>query len=486
MSVRVRIAPSPTGNLHIGTARTAVFNWLFARHHGGQFILRIEDTDELRSRPEFTQNILDGLQWLGLNWDEGPFYQTQRLDLYSQAIQTLLDKGLAYRAYDTPEELEAMREAQKAKNQAPRYDNRHRNLTPDQQAAFEAEGREAVIRFKIDDDREIVWNDLVRGQMTWKGSDLGGDMVVARAASGGKIGQPLYNLAVVVDDIDMTITHVIRGEDHIANTAKQILLYEALGGKVPEFAHTPLILNESGQKLSKRDGVTSISDFRQMGFTAEALANYMTLLGWSPPDSTQERFTLDQAAEQFSFNRVNKAGAKFDWDKLDWLNSQYLHERSAQETLELVAPYWQEAGYEFDLERDRSWLEPLAAMIAPSLTRLPDAVELGKFYFTEQTGFSEKASEQLRQEGADKVVQGVLDAIAGSAALQTNDDAQTIIKQVVKDLDVKKGLVMRTLRAAFMGDMQGPDLVESWLILHQRGFDQPRLKAALAEAQSAA
>lgn len=486
MSVRVRIAPSPTGNLHIGTARTAVFNWLFARHHGGQFILRVEDTDESRSRPEFTQNILDGLQWLGLNWDEGPFYQSQRLDLYRQAIQTLLDKGLAYRAYDTPEELEAMREAQKAKNQAPRYDNRHRNLSPEQQAAFEAEGREAVIRFKIDDDREIVWNDLVRGQMSWKGSDLGGDMVVARAASGGQIGQPLYNLAVVVDDIDMTITHVIRGEDHIANTAKQILLYEALGGDVPEFAHTPLILNQTGQKLSKRDGVTSISDFQQMGFTAEALANYMTLLGWSPPDSTQELFTLDQAAEQFSFSRVNKAGAKFDWDKLDWLNSQYLHGKSAQDILELVSPYWTEAGYAFDLNRDRSWLEPLATMIAPSLTRVPDAVELGKFYFTEQTGFSEKATEQLQQDGANTVVQGVLDALANGAAVATKDDAQAIINQVVKDLGVKKGLVMRTLRAAFMGDMQGPDLVESWLILHQRGFDQPRLQAALAEAQSAA
>ncbi|HEY9881780.1 MAG TPA: glutamate--tRNA ligase, partial [Leptolyngbyaceae cyanobacterium] len=224
MTVRVRIAPSPTGNLHIGTARTAVFNWLFARHEGGKFILRIEDTDEERSRPEFTDNILTGLKWLGMSWDEGPFFQSQRLDLYRQAIQTLLDKGLAYRAYDTPEELDAMREAQKANSQAPRYDNRHRNLTPEQQAAFEAEGRAAVIRFKIDDDRTITWNDMVRGPVTWKASDLGGDMVVARASSGGAIGQPLYNLAVVVDDIDMSISHVIRGEDHIANTAKQILL----------------------------------------------------------------------------------------------------------------------------------------------------------------------------------------------------------------------------------------------------------------------
>ena len=223
MSVRVRIAPSPTGNLHIGTARTAVFNWLYAKNNGGTFILRIEDTDLERSKPEFTQNILDGLKWLGLNWDEGPVFQTDRTDLYQAKIQELLDKGLVYRAYDLPEELETMRARQKARNEAPRYDNRHRNLTPEQIAAFEAEGRLAVIRFKIEDDREIIWTDLVRGKVSWKGRDLGGDMVIARAADAKTIGAPLYNFVVVVDDIDMAISQVIRGEDHIANTPKQIL-----------------------------------------------------------------------------------------------------------------------------------------------------------------------------------------------------------------------------------------------------------------------
>jgi len=336
----VRIAPSPTGNLHIGTARTAVFNWLFARHQGGKFILRIEDTDIERSRPEYTENILEGLRWLGLNWDEGPFFQSQRLDIYKEAVKSLLDKQFAYRCYTTSEELEALREAQKARNEAPRYDNRHRNLTPEQQAAFEAEGRSFVIRFKIEDDREIIWNDLVRGNMSWQGSDLGGDMVIARAAEDG-IGQPLYNFAVVVDDMDMQISHVIRGEDHIANTAKQILLYEAFGAKVPSFAHTPLILNIDGRKLSKRDGVTSIFDFKQMGFIPEALVNYMTLLGWSAPDSTQEIFTKDEAAKQFGFERVNKAGAKFDWAKLDWLNSQYIHPMPVDKLTDLIIPYWE-------------------------------------------------------------------------------------------------------------------------------------------------
>ncbi|MBF2034005.1 MAG: glutamate--tRNA ligase [Leptolyngbyaceae cyanobacterium T60_A2020_046] len=482
MTVRVRIAPSPTGNLHIGTARTAVFNWLFARHHGGQFILRVEDTDTERSRSEFTDNITEGLQWLGITWDEGPFFQSQRLDLYRQAIQTLLDNGLAYRAYDTPAELDAMRTEQKAKNLAPRYDNRHRDLTEDQQRAFEAEGRQAVIRFKIDDDRVIQWHDLVRGPMTWKGSDLGGDMVVARASSVEQIGQPLYNLAVVVDDMDMAITHVIRGEDHIANTAKQILLYEALGGAVPEFAHTPLILNRAGQKLSKRDGVTSISDFRKMGFTAEALANYMTLLGWSAPDGA-EVFTLAEAAQQFSFDRVNKAGAKFDWDKLDWLNSQYLHATPADTLVDLLVPYWQEAGYTFDLARDRPWLTRLTALLAPSLTRLTDAVEQGRFFFTPTVTYADKATQQLTQDGVGDLLQAAADAIAAGAPLDSLEAGKALVDTVVKAQGVKKGVMMKSMRAALMGDMQGPDLMESWLILHQRGFDTQRLADAIAIAR---
>ncbi len=482
MSVRVRIAPSPTGNLHIGTARTAVFNWLFAQHNGGQFILRIEDTDTERSRPEYTQNILEGLSWLGLNWDEGPIFQSKRLDIYAQAVQTLLDKGLAYRCYATEAELEEMRAMQKARGEAPRYDNRHRNLTSEQQAAFAAEGRSAVIRFKIEDGRQIIWNDMVRSEMSWRGSDLGGDMVIARASVNG-IGQPLYNFAVVVDDMDMKITHVIRGEDHIANTAKQILLYEAFGSPIPEFAHTPLILNIEGRKLSKRDGVTSIFDFKQMGFVAEALVNYMTLLGWSPPDSTQEIFSLKEAAELFSFERVNKAGAKFDWAKLDWLNSQYLHNMPVAQLTDLLIPYWQSAGYEFDPVGDRTWLEQLVSLIGASLTRLTDAVEMSRLFFTKSLEYSEEAAIQLQQAGAT-VFQGIL-AVLDNVQL-TEASIQDVIKQVIKEQNVKKGLVMRSLRAALMGDMHGPDLIQSWLILHQRDLDKPRLQQAIAHNSSPA
>ena len=481
MSVRVRLAPSPTGNLHIGTARTAVFNWLYARHQGGKFILRIEDTDLERSKPEFTQNILDGLTWLGLTWDEGPFFQTQRMDLYRQKIQELLEKGLAYRAYDTPEELDAMREAQQARKEAPRYDNRHRNLTPEQEAAFKVEGRKPVIRFKIDDDREISWTDLVRGTVTWKGRDLGGDMVIARAAEGDDIGQPLYNFVVVVDDIDMQITQVIRGEDHIGNTPKQILLYEALGATVPEFGHAPLILNQAGAKLSKRDGVTSISDFQRMGYTPEAIANYMTLLGWSPPEPMTEIFSLAEAAEKFSFDRVNKAGAKFDWDKLNWLNGQYIHAMPVEKATDLLIPYWKAAGYEFDESSDRTLLEQITALVAPSLSRLDEVVDMTRYLF-KPLEFTDDAKAQLQQDGSATAIQAILSAMDSQSL--TEALTQDIIKQVVKEQNLKKGVVMKALRAALTGALQGPDLVQSWLILNQRGMDSDRFQQALTLTQN--
>jgi glutamyl-tRNA synthetase len=465
--------------LHIGTARTAVFNWLFARNQGGKFILRVEDTDLERSKSEYTDNILEGLTWLGLNWDEGPTFQSQRLETYRQTVQNLLDKGLAYRCYTTSEELDQMREAQKANKQAPRYDNRHRHLTPEQREAFAAEGRQAVIRFIIEDDRAISWEDAVRGTVTWKGSDLGGDMVIARASSSGEIGQPLYNLAVVADDIDMGITHVIRGEDHIGNTPKQILLYEALGAALPEFAHTPLILNKQGQKLSKRDGVTSISDFKDMGYIPEALVNYMTLLGWTPPESTQEIFTLAEAAALFSFDRVNKAGAKFDWDKLNWLNAQYLHKMPVPQLTDLLIPYWQKAGYEFDAAVDRPWLEQIAALVGPSLVRLTDAVGMCKLFFSSTLEWEEEALAQLQQPKVADALQAVLEAVESHPTL-TSAEAQKIAKKLSKEKNLNKGLIMRSLRAALTGAMHGPDLIESWVILHQRGTDKIRLSEAIS------
>lgn len=479
MSVRVRIAPSPTGNLHIGTARTAVFNWLFAHRHQGVFVLRVEDTDAARSRPEYTENIKSGLEWLGLNWDEGPFFQTQRLDKYQQAVKTLLDKGLAYLCYCSSSELDEMRETQKAKGQAPGYDNRHRHLTAQEVQAFEAEGRKPVIRFQIDGDRSISWKDAIRDTVIWKGSDLGGDMVIARAAENDNepYGQALYNLAVVVDDIDMQISHVIRGEDHIANTAKQILLYEALGAEIPIFAHSPLILNEEGRKLSKRDGVTSIDDFRNMGFLPEALVNYMTLLGWTFPDSTQEIFTLAAAAQEFDLDRVNKAGAKFDWDKLDWINSQYLHQMPGDKLTDLLIPFWQEAGYPVD-KMDRTWLEQLTVLTAPTLNRLTDGIKETRVFFADSVEHTSEAMDLLRQEGVTAVVTEIIEGL-NSLGTIIEEDAQALIKQVTKNQKVKKGLVMRSLRASLTGELHGPDLIQTWLLLNQLGADKTRLQQTL-------
>jgi len=479
-AVRVRLAPSPTGTLHIGTARTAVFNWLFARHLGGTFLLRIEDTDRERSKPEYTANILEGLQWLGLDWDEEPIIQSERIETHRAAIQGLLDSGHAYRCYATEAELTEMREHQAATKQAPRYDNRHRDLTAEQQAALLAEGREATVRFRIDDGATITWNDLVRGPMRWAGADLGGDMVIARRAPADQIGDPLYNLVVVVDDAEMAITHVIRGEDHIANTAKQLLLYAALGAKVPVFAHTPLILNQEGKKLSKRDGVTSISDFQALGYTAEALANYMTLLGWSPPEGMDERFTLQQAAAAFGFERVNKAGARFDWDKLNWLNGQVLHGQGAAVLRDQLQPLWSAKGWggaaPNPIHADAEWQADLCELMGPSLTLLADGVAQAEPFFT-CPPLNEAARAQLASEGAKPALAALLSQL-NDGALEA-DQAQLLLGEAATAAGVKKGVIMKSLRAALLGSLQGPDLLATWLLLHRSGEDRARIQRSL-------
>ena len=481
--VRVRLAPSPTGTLHIGTARTAVFNWLFARRHGGQFLLRIEDTDKERSKAEFTANILEGLQWLGLGWDGEPVIQSARIEAHRAAIQQLLDSGHAYRCFASDDELAAMREAQAAAKQAPRYDNRHRNLSPQQQQAFIAEGRTAVVRFKIDDDAVISWSDLVRGPMRWSGSDLGGDMVIARRAPADQIGDPLYNLVVVVDDAAMAISHVIRGEDHIANTAKQLLLYQALGQPAPVFAHTPLILNSEGKKLSKRDGVTSVSDFKAMGYTADALANYMTLLGWSPPEGMGERFTLAEAAAVFDFERVNRAGARFDWDKLNWLNGQVLHALPPATLRDELIPLWAERGWGHEPSNpaaDSSWQLDLTKLLGPSLSLLADGVAQAEPFF-KTPELNEAAQAQLALDGARTALGAVATALeqCSPGASFDADAAQTVLGEATAATGIKKGVLMKSMRAALLGSLQGPDLLETWLLLHRIGEDLPRIRRCL-------
>ncbi len=485
--VRVRLAPSPTGTLHIGTARTAVFNWLFAHRHGGSFLLRIEDTDRERSRQDYTENILEGLHWLGLDWEGEPLIQSQRIEAHRSAIARLLENGQAYRCYASEAELTAMREQQQAAHRAPRYDNRHRDLSPEQERAFIAEGRLPVIRFRIDDEATISWTDLVRGEMSWAGSDLGGDMVIARRAPADAIGDPLYNLVVVVDDAFMGITHVIRGEDHIANTAKQLLLYEALGLSQPLFAHTPLILNQEGRKLSKRDGVTSVSEFRAMGYSSEALANYMTLLGWSPPEGMGERFSLEEAARVFDFQRVNRAGARFDWDKLNWLNGQVLHDLDPDELREQLLPLWQDRGWTGPAAAhgpgtaDPSWQRDLCALLGPSLTLLSDGVEQAAPFF-ETPIANEQARSQLAEADAHRCLAALLER------LPTGDlddaSARELLTQAATAAGVKKGVVMKSLRAALLGSLQGPDLLTTWLLLRRCRADAARITASLEHGRA--
>ena len=466
------MAPSPTGTLHLGTARTALFNWLFAKKEGGTFLLRIEDTDIERSKELYIKNIFEGLQWLGINWDESPVIQSKRVNEHKKIIETLIAKGFAYRCYASESELEEMRETQKKQGLAPRYDNRHRDLSTEQETSFIKAGRKPVIRFKINDQKLISWNDLIRGQMNWRGKDLGGDMVIARRAEANSIGDPLYNLVVVADDSEMKISHVIRGEDHLANTAKQILLYEALEFTVPVFAHTPLILNSEGKKLSKRDGVTSISDFKEMGYTSEAMANYMTLLGWSVPEGINERFKISEISKVFSFEKINKASAKFDWDKLNWLNSQVIHEMSPKTLLENFAPIFKRNKWE---PPNQEWGIHLAELLGPSMVLINDVVEQAKPFF-EEPKLNEDGKKQLEIKGAKEVLNFILENLEKlDSSFIDEKQALDLVNKATKTLEIKKGLVMKSLRAALFGTLNGPDLIKSWVLLSRFGKDRSRI-----------
>ncbi len=324
--IRTRFAPSPTGYLHIGGARTALFSWAYARKHGGKFILRVEDTDLERSTPESVQAILDGMQWLGLDCDEGPFYQMQRVERYQAVAEQLVNEGNAYRCYASKEELEQMREAQRARGEKPRYDGRWRDSLQKPPP-----GVKPVIRFKNPQDGGVTWVDEVKGPITFANNELD-DLVILRGD-----GVPTYNFGVVIDDLDMNITHVIRGDDHVNNTPRQINIYKALGATLPKFGHVPMILGHDGERLSKRHGAVSVMQYRDEGFLPEALVNYLARLGWSHGD--EEKFSREQLVEWFDLAHISKSPARFDPDKLLWLNQQYLREADMHRLAELVQPF---------------------------------------------------------------------------------------------------------------------------------------------------
>jgi glutamyl-tRNA synthetase len=390
---RVRFAPSPTGYLHVGGARTALFNWLFARRHGGVFVLRIEDTDAERSSWEMVTGIVDGMRWLGLDWDEGPdvggphgpYFQSERLEMYRAAAERLVANGLGYYCYCTPEALQAQRDATEAAGESWNYDRSCARLTPGKIAELEAAGMPRAIRFCVPPG-STAFEDLVHGPITFDNTNIE-DFVVLRSDR-----QPTYHLSVVVDDIDMAITHVVRGDDHISNTPKQVLLYRAFGAPLPKFAHVPLILGPDKRRLSKRHGATSVMEYERQGYLPEAMVNFLALLGWSPGND-EEFFTRDALVAAFSLEGISSSNAVFNPEKLDWFNGQHINRMPAGEIIRRIEPMLREAGLwqeTFD-GAAREWMGQVIDLLKPRSRKPADFVEHGRFFFVDTVEYDPAA-----------------------------------------------------------------------------------------------
>lgn len=451
--LRVRFAPSPTGPLHIGGARSALFNYLLAKHENGDFIVRMEDTDRDRSTPESEENIKASLRWLGIDWNEGvdiggpyaPYRQMERLETYRVAAEKLLEAGLAYYCYCSEEELEAQRQELIAKGETPRYLGNCRELSDAQKAVYEAEGRKPVIRFRVPAGKDLPIEDGVRGRVVFNSDEIGGDFVIVKSD-----GIPTYNFAVVVDDHLMEISHVIRGEEHLSNTPRQLLLYEALGWEAPQFAHISLILGEDHSKMSKRHGSVSVVNYQKEGYLAPALVNFLALLGWSP-EAEEEFFTMAQLEEQFSLGRVSKSPAVFDVQKLRWINSQYLRALPPAELAAGLAPY---VGPDFAGDR----LLLLAETFANHLETFADIQGyLPLIEGAEKPELTAEAAEVMAAESVPGLVALFAEKIA---AMETIEPAavKTAIKACGKELGLKGAGLFMPLRIALTGSQHGPDI----------------------------
>ena len=460
MSVRVRFAPSPTGFMHVGNARTALFNYLFARHHGGDFVLRIEDTDTERHSEEAVRVIYEALKWMGLDWDEGPdkggpygpYRQSERLDIYREFIEKLKEKGLVYECYCTPEELEEMRKEQLERGEPPRYTGRCRHLTEEEKAKLRAEGRKPVLRFKVPEDRVIRFKDLVKGEIEINSRQLGGDFVIVRSN-----GMPVYNFVVVVDDALMKITHVIRGEDHISNTPKQLLLYEALGFEPPQFAHLPMILGPDRSKLSKRHGSTSVKEFREKGYLPEAFTNFLALLGWYPKDG-KEILSMEELIERFDIKDVNSAPAVFDTTKLNWMNQVYIRNYPIDKLTELIIPYLERAGYDAG-KFDRKWLERVVEATREYFTVLSDAPAYMETFLKDDFEVSEEARKFVEEEAVRlKVIEFFYERLKEFDGELTGEAFKKLVKEVGKELGVKGKNLFMPIRIGLTGKTSGVEL----------------------------
>ena len=457
--IRTRFAPSPTGYLHIGGARTALFNWLFSRHNGGEFVLRIEDTDQQRSTEESTKAILDAMAWMGLNWDEGPHFQAQRVDLHREMVQKLVLEGKAYYCTCKPEELEAKRKEALATGKKPKYDGKCRD-----KGLKKTPG--SVVRFRGTETGVTIVEDLIKGNIIFNNDELD-DLIIERGD-----GYPTYNFAVVIDDAMMNITHVIRGDDHVNNTPRQILMYQALGFDVPQFAHVPMILGADKTRLSKRHGATSVMAYKEMGFLPEALVNYLVRLGWSHGD--QEIFSFKELIEFFDLNSVGKSPAVFNPEKLLWLNAHYIKEAKPERLTEEMRPLWP-AGISTD---DEAFTRKVIIDLQPRVKTLVELGQTADFYFADQIRYEEQAAQKFLV----PEVAGHLKAIAEAIPKVQNfskEGIETFLKNFIEEQKIKFKAIAQPLRVALTGKTVSPGIDEVMVTLGRERVLQ-RINDAIA------
>jgi glutamyl-tRNA synthetase len=441
MNVRTRFAPSPTGYLHIGGVRTALFSWLYARHHGGEFILRVEDTDRERSTDEAVQVILEGMKWLGLEHDEGPFYQTQRFERYHAVIQQLLDEDKAYHCYCSREELDEMRAAAMTRGEKPKYNGKCRHLQDKGVADVKP-----VVRFKNPTEGDVVVDDLIQGQVVFQNQELD-DLIIARSD-----GSPTYNLTVVVDDMDMSITHVMRGDDHLNNTPRQINMFKALGAKLPAFGHIPMILGPDGKKLSKRHGTVSVLQYRDEGYLPEALLNYLVRLGWSHGD--QEIFSMEEMIELFDIADVNKAASAINPDKLLWLNQHYIKTGDQNRLSALTSDYLKEAGISVD---DGPDVENLFEVQKERVKTMTEIGEQSRYFYEDFSEFDEKAAKKnLRPVVLEPMTR--LKEQLEEISEWSKESLHETLEKVATEFDMKLGKIAQPLRVAVTGGAVSPSI----------------------------
>ncbi len=449
--VRLRFAPSPTGYLHVGGARTALFNWLFARHHQGTLVLRIEDTDFERSTTEMVEGILVGLRWLGIDWDEGPYFQSQRMDLYRTAAQRLVESGHAYFCFCTREELEQRRAEAQAKGGDPQYDRKCRTIASEQAAARREAGEAAAIRFAVPESGSTVFDDAVFGRVEFANSELE-DFVLLRSD-----GVPTYHLSVVVDDIDMRMTHIVRGADHLSNTPKQVMLYQALGAPLPVFAHVPLILGPDRTRLSKRHGATSVMAYKEEGIVPEAFRNFLALLGWTPPDSSQEIMDDRAMIDRFDLSGIAKSNAVFDRGKLDWFNTEYIRACPAVQLLPLIEAEWKKVDL-IPFQTGRDAMAATVDLVKSRARNLKDFATLFRAYFSDSFEADPAAVKKFLQ---DHAVRQMLVELASRYEQEpefSEASTERVLREFADAKQVKAGVLINAARVALTGQGVAPSL----------------------------